>query len=155
MKNFCVQFCDALRSIRANSGKGQIAFAHELGLVQPVYARYENGAREPTLNELIRIANVLHVTPNQLLGFDDPLSALSAPPRETKPSISTGDNSPVVNGVTAGRDVIVNAPNQAPARPARRRRKASAKSDQKKMAPLSARDPGAPGAMPDPEPIAK
>lgn len=96
MKKFCVQFCKALKAIRANSGKGQIAFARDLGLVQPVYARYESGAREPTLNELIRIANVLQITPNQLLGYDDPLSA---PPRETKTEITAGDHSPVVNGI--------------------------------------------------------
>ena len=89
MRNFCVQFCGALKAFRANAGKGQIAFAKDLGLSQPVYARYEKGDREPTLNELVRIANTLHTTPNVLLGFEAPPSV---------PSIKTGDNSPVAIG---------------------------------------------------------
>lgn len=91
MKNFCVQFCGALKSFRAKAGMGQIAFAKELGLSQPVYARYEKGDREPTLNELIRIAQILHTTPNVLLGFAPPPQLRdSAAPREI-PSVHTGD----------------------------------------------------------------
>ena len=110
MKNFCVQFCGAIKALRDRAGKGQIAFARELGLSQPVYARYEKGDREPTLNELIRIAHVLNTTPNVLLGFEapPPLRA-SAPPHETK--IRTGDNSPVVIG---GVSVVGNHNNVTP-----------------------------------------
>lgn len=96
MKNFCVQFCSAIKALRDAAGKGQIAFARDIGLSQPVYARYEKGDREPTLNELIRIARVLGTTPNVLLGFEAPPLRDSAPPRETK--IRTGDNSPVAIG---------------------------------------------------------
>lgn len=102
MKNFCVQFCGALKAFRAKSGKGQIAFAKELGLSQPVYARYEKGDREPTLNELIRIAQILHTTPNVLLGFEPPPTSAS--------SIKTGDIKGNGNIVGIGsNNTIINA----------------------------------------------
>ena len=87
MKNFCVEFCEALKRFRADAGKGQIAFARDLGLLQPVYARYEKGDREPTLNELCRIARVLNATPNDLLGFSSSSSA---------GDITHGTNSPII-----------------------------------------------------------
>ena len=110
MKNFCVQFCGALKAFRAKAGKGQIAFAKELGLSQPVYARYEKGDREPTLNELIRIAQILHTTPNVLLGFAPPPQLRgSASPREIS-SVNTGDiannSAPVVVGL---HNTVINA----------------------------------------------
>lgn len=105
MKNFCVQFCGALKAFRAKAGKGQIAFAKELGLSQPVYARYEKGDREPTLNELIRIAQILHTTPNVLLGFEPPPLRASAPPRETS-SVSASNNAQVAIG---SYNTIINA----------------------------------------------
>ena len=88
MKKVCVAFCSALKAFRAKAGKGQIAFAKDLGLSQPVYARYEKGDREPGLDELCRIARTLDVTPNDLLGFD----------KSPVTSIKTGDNSPVAIG---------------------------------------------------------
>ena len=95
MKNFCTEFCWALKELRNATGKGQIAFAKELGLSQPVYARYEKGDREPTLNELIRIARALGVTPNVLLGFEPP----------PKGGINAGDNAQVANVIGNGNSV--------------------------------------------------
>lgn len=130
-----------LRAARRAKALTAIACAKEVGVSQPAWNMWEMGVRLPKIELLTEICDLLQISPNHLLGYDDPPSALSAPPREPKPSISTGDGSPVVNGVTAGRDVIVTVG----AKPARRRRKAPVKSDLKKNRPLSARDPGAPG----------
>ena len=94
MNEFCAAFCNSLKAARASSGLGQIAFARKLGLSQPVYARYEKGDREPSLNGLIRIAQTLETTPNALLGFAAPPSL--APRHET--NIKAGDNSLVAIG---------------------------------------------------------
>ena len=70
-----------------------------LGIKQAKYSHYENQRREPSLDELCRIARALHTTPNVLLGFE-PLR-VSAPPREiiTGNSIAnvtiTGDNNKI------------------------------------------------------------
>ena len=113
MKNFCKPFCEALKGLREAAGKGQIAFAKDLGLSQPVYARYEKGDREPTLNELIRIARVLNTTPNVLLGFEAP----SAPGT----AVTTGANSPIISG--NGNSVTIGAPGSpGTARPSRKRK---------------------------------
>ena len=114
MKNFCKPFCEALKGLREAAGKGQIAFAKDLGLSQPVYARYEKGDREPTLNELIRIARVLNTTPNVLLGFEAP----SAPGT----AVTTGANSAVLIGGN-GNSVTIGAPGSpGTARPTRKRK---------------------------------
>ena len=94
MEKVCIEFCNCLKVLRADSGLGQIAFAKNLGISQPVYARYEKGDREPDLNGLIKIARALDTTPNVLLGFEPPPLRDSAPLREIK----TGDNSPVAIG---------------------------------------------------------
>lgn len=69
-----------------------------LGIKQAKYSHYENRRREPSLDDLCKIARALGTTPNVLLGFEPPPAPLraSAPPRE----INAGANSPVavVNG---------------------------------------------------------
>ena len=92
-----------LRILRGNTPQG--VFAAQLGLKQAIYSHYENKRREPSLDEVCRIARVLGTTPNVLLGFEAPPLRDSAPPRETK--IRTGDNSPVVVGGVNGSGNIV------------------------------------------------
>jgi len=44
--------------------------ARRIGLGERRYAHYVSGSREPGLATLVRIANVLQITPNDLLGID-------------------------------------------------------------------------------------
>ena len=81
-------FAAVLRIMRGETPQG--VFAERLGLKQAKYSHYENHRREPSLDELCRIARALDTTPNVLLGFE--------PPPITAPSIKTGDNSPVAIG---------------------------------------------------------
>lgn len=76
-----------LRILRGNTPQG--VFASRLGIKQAVYSHYENKRREPSLDEVCRIARALGTTPNVLLGFESPPLRDSATPRETK--IRTGD----------------------------------------------------------------
>lgn len=84
-------FAAILRILRANTPQG--VFAEKLALKQAIYSHYENRRREPSLDELCRIARILHTTPNVLLGFDPPPQAPQMPH-----GIKTGENSPVAIG---------------------------------------------------------
>jgi transcriptional regulator with XRE-family HTH domain len=53
---------DALRLTQAE-------VADALGMAREVYGRIERGQLMPSVSTLIAIAKVLHVTPNQLLGW--------------------------------------------------------------------------------------
>ena len=46
-----------LREIRKNKGLSQLKLAMELNTNQNTISRYENGEREPGINELIKIAD--------------------------------------------------------------------------------------------------
>lgn len=85
-------FAAVIRIMRGETPQG--VFAERLGIKQAKYSHYENHRREPSLDELCRIARALDTTPNVLLGFEPPPSAA--------PSIKTGDikgnSAPVVVG---------------------------------------------------------
>ena len=85
-------FAAVIRIMRGGTPQG--VFAERLGIKQAKYSHYENHRREPSLDELCRIARALDTTPNVLLGFEPPPSAT--------PSIKTGDikgnSAPVVLG---------------------------------------------------------
>ncbi len=85
-------FAAVIRIMRGETPQG--VFAERLGIKQAKYSHYENHRREPSLDELCRIARALDTTPNVLLGFE--------PPPTTAPSIRTGDikgnSAPVVVG---------------------------------------------------------
>lgn len=98
-KNFMEQesenpFAAVLRIIRGSTPQG--VFAERLGLKQAKYSHYENKRREPSLDELCKIARLLGTTPNVLLGFEPPPNRASEALREA--NIRTGDNSPVAIG---------------------------------------------------------
>jgi transcriptional regulator with XRE-family HTH domain len=74
-------FAAVIRIMRGNTPQG--VFAERLGIKQAKYSHYENHRREPSLDELCRIARALDTTPNVLLGFEPPPLRASASPRET------------------------------------------------------------------------
>ena len=81
-------FAAVIRIMRGNTPQG--IFAERLGLKQAKYSHYENHRREPSLDELCRIARALDTTPNVLLGFEPPPTSAAA--------IKTGDNAQVAIG---------------------------------------------------------
>ena len=86
-------FAAIIRLIRGDTPQG--VFADKLGIKQAKYSHYENKRREPSLDELCRIAKALKTTPNVLLGFESP-DEIPTPPNK----IIANNNSPVaiVNG---------------------------------------------------------
>lgn len=64
------RFANRLKLARLGKNLSQFFLADKLGLTVAAYHNYENAKREPTLTNLIRLAKVLGVTPNWLLGFE-------------------------------------------------------------------------------------
>lgn len=61
-------FQERLKELRTMSGFTQRYMADALGISQPSYIRYESGSSEPTLENLAKIADILDVSVDYLLG---------------------------------------------------------------------------------------
>jgi transcriptional regulator with XRE-family HTH domain len=70
------QFAKRLKSMRVHSGFQRARyFAKSLGIEENRYTRYERAEVEPSLTLIHKICEVLRVSPNELLGFDEPRTA--------------------------------------------------------------------------------
>lgn len=67
---------DRLRSARIARGYTLQALADELGVSLVTIQKYEGGAREPSLQLLVVLADLLNVPTDFLLGRDDYLKSL-------------------------------------------------------------------------------
>lgn len=65
------KFCENLKKNRLENGYSQKDFAEKLGVAKSTYCMYENGYREPNVNIIKRIANLLDVSVDDLFGIDD------------------------------------------------------------------------------------
>lgn len=89
-------FKDRLRSARIARGKTLQAVADELGVTLVTIQKYESGAREPNLQMLAQLADVLDISTDFLLGRDAYLKSLGVsvdvspegPPRHPRPQKS-------------------------------------------------------------------
>lgn len=63
------------KSERERCGMTQNDLAEQLGVSQQTISKYENGSREPDLENLIRMSKIFHVTTDYLLGLTDSTSA--------------------------------------------------------------------------------
>ena len=64
-------FQQRLKAERQLSGLTQRQMAERLNIAQPSYIRYENGKAEPSLENLVKIAEIFDVTVDYLLGRAD------------------------------------------------------------------------------------
>lgn len=62
-------FAQRLKQQARNLGLSDAEVARRCGLNERRYGHYVSGSREPNLETLVRICEVLGVTPNDLLGF--------------------------------------------------------------------------------------
>ena len=76
VKSFMSRLAERLIALRGEEAQG--VFAARLGLKQAVYCHYEKGRREPSLDQLVHIAQVLDTTPNDLLGVSSSSSSSSS-----------------------------------------------------------------------------
>lgn len=75
-----MNFHERLKMLREESGFTQQHLAEVLNLTSGAVSHYENGTNEPTIDTLIRIADVLNVSVDYLVGNAD----ANLPPNEMK-----------------------------------------------------------------------
>lgn len=61
---------ERLKRARLDAGLTQEALAARLDLSSAAISQYENGDRSPSLDVFLRIIDILHVTPEYILGRD-------------------------------------------------------------------------------------
>lgn len=71
-------YLDRLKVLRKRKHMTQAALAEAMGVEQPTVQRWEKGKREPSLEQLIKLAHILDVEPGALI---DPMLAVSTGPR--------------------------------------------------------------------------
>ena len=61
-------FTERLRELRAEQGVSQVMLAKSLGVSKGIISLWENGLREPTLSNLVALADFFGVTLDYLTG---------------------------------------------------------------------------------------
>lgn len=63
-----MEFSERLKDLRKQAGLTQVDVAERLGISQPAYASWERGVKKPTQDNLVKIAQILSVSVDYLLG---------------------------------------------------------------------------------------
>ena len=63
-----MEFSERLKELRKKANFTQVEVAEKLGISQPAYASWERGAKKPTQENLVKIAQVLNVSVDYLVG---------------------------------------------------------------------------------------
>ena len=63
-----MEFSERLKTLRKEAGLTQVDVAEKLGISQPAYASWERGAKKPTQDNLVKIAQILNVSVDYLVG---------------------------------------------------------------------------------------
>lgn len=63
-----MEFSERLKKLRKEAGLTQVDVAEKLGISQPAYASWERGVKKPTQDNLVKIAQVLNVSVDYLVG---------------------------------------------------------------------------------------
>ena len=63
-----MEFSERLKTLRKEAGLTQVDVAEKLGISQPAYASWERGVKKPTQENLVKIAQVLNVSVDYLVG---------------------------------------------------------------------------------------
>ena len=63
-----MEFSERLKDLRKEAGLTQVDVAEKLGISQPAYASWERGVKKPTQDNLVKIAQILSVSVDYLLG---------------------------------------------------------------------------------------
>lgn len=71
-------FFENLKRIRIAKGYSQKEFAEKLGVAKSTYCMYESGTREPNVQTIKRISELLNVPTDELLGLDDESTTIAA-----------------------------------------------------------------------------
>lgn len=71
-------FYENLRNARLRKGLSQKELAEKLGVARSSYCMYESGDREPNIITILKIADLLDVSTNELLGYDEEPQTVAA-----------------------------------------------------------------------------
>lgn len=63
-----MEFSERLKDLRKQAGLTQVDVAEKLGISQPAYASWERGVKKPTQENLVKIAQILSVSVDYLVG---------------------------------------------------------------------------------------
>ena len=63
-----MEFSERLKDLRKQAELTQVEVAEKLGISQPAYASWERGIKKPTQENLVKIAQVLNVSVDYLVG---------------------------------------------------------------------------------------
>lgn len=63
-----MEFSERLKDLRKQAGLTQVDVARKLGISQQAYASWERGAKKPTQENLVKIAQILNVSVDYLVG---------------------------------------------------------------------------------------
>lgn len=63
-----MEFSERLKTLRKEAGLTQVDVAEKLGISQPAYASWERGLKKPTQDNLVKIAQILNVSVDYLVG---------------------------------------------------------------------------------------
>ena len=63
-----MEFSERLKNLRKQAHLTQVDVAEKLGISQPAYASWERGAKKPTQENLVKIAQILDVSIDYLVG---------------------------------------------------------------------------------------
>ena len=71
-------FNENLKEARIKSGLLQKEVSENIGVAKSTYSLYESGNREPNVNTIKKIADVLNVSADTLLGIDEEPTTMAA-----------------------------------------------------------------------------
>ena len=63
-----MEFSERLKDLRKQAELTQVDVAAKLGISQPAYASWERGVKKPTQENLVKIAQILNVSVDYLVG---------------------------------------------------------------------------------------
>ena len=66
-----MEFSERLKKLRKQEQLTQVDVAEKLGISQPAYASWERGVKKPTQENLVKIAQILNVSVDYLVGNSD------------------------------------------------------------------------------------
>lgn len=67
-KDYSEKFISRLKGIRQDKNFSQKQIAEQLGIPVSTYANWEQGRREPSINDIFKLISVLGIDANELFG---------------------------------------------------------------------------------------
>lgn len=69
-----MEFSERLKKLRKDTGLTQVDVASKLGISQQAYASWERGVKKPTQDNLVKIAQILNVSVDYLVGNSEEIT---------------------------------------------------------------------------------